>query len=368
VTNTTPMPEAERWTGPVPGLHDVYRARALIAPHLPRTPLLPAPALDRLFAARVYVKCENLLPTGAFKVRGGITLLSQLSQDERRRGVITASTGNHGQSIAYAGRMLGVRVVVGAPRGSNPLKVAAMRALGAEVVLEGRDFDEAREWVERTAAAEGYRYVHSANEPLLIAGVATASLEVMEDLPDADVILVPVGAGSGACGHCICGKALRPSLEVIGVQAEGANPVYRSLKEGGMVRLDRMQTFAEGIATRVPFALPLAILRRHLDEIVLVSDEEMRLAILLLAEAVRQTAEGAGAAALAAALRLRDRLRGRTIVVILSGGNIALQTLAEIYGDEARVRRAAGLLRGAGADVPGAGAAAGRPAVGRAER
>jgi len=358
----------QAWTGPLPTVHDVYRARRVIAPYLPRTPLVHAPALDRLLGARVYVKCENTLPTGAFKVRGGITLLSSLSPAERRRGVITASTGNHGQSIAYAGRLLGIPVVIGAPRESNPLKVAAMRALGAEVVLEGRDFDEAREWVERTAEQGGARYVHSANEPLLIAGVATASLEVMEEVPDVDVIVAPIGAGSGACGHCITAKTLSPRVQVIGVQAERANPVYRSLKEGGMVRLDRMETFAEGIATRVPFVLPMTILRRDLDDIVLVSDDEMKVAILLLAEAVRQTAEGAGAASLAAALRLRDRLGGKTVVLMLSGGNIPLQTLAEIYHDEARVRHAAGLLRGGGADAPARESAAPGPSpVGRSE-
>ena len=363
MTKTTLMSD-QPWAGPLPTVHDVYRARKTIAPYLPRTPLVHAPALDRLFGAQVFVKCENTLPTGAFKVRGGINLLSHLSTEERGRGVITASTGNHGQSIAYAGRLLGIRVVIGAPRESNPLKVAAMRALGAEVVLEGRDFDEAREWVERTAAHEGYRYVHSANEPLLIAGVGTASLEVMEEVPDVDVIIAPIGAGSGACGHCITAKALSPRVQVVGVQAEGANPVYRSLKEGGMVRLERMETFAEGIATRVPFALPVTILRRHLDDVVLVSDEEMKQAILLLAEAVRQTAEGAGAASLAAALRLRDRLQDKTVVLVLSGGNITLETLAEIYRDETRVRRAAGLLRGAGSDAPAPGASP----VGRTQR
>jgi threonine dehydratase len=344
VTKTTPM--SDLWPGPLPTLDDVYRARTVIAPHLPRTPLVRAPALDRLLHARVYVKCENTLPTGAFKVRGGINLLSQLGPDERRRGVITASTGNHGQSIAYAGRLLGIRVVIGAPQGGNPLKVAAMRALGADVVLEGRDFDEAREWVERTAERDGYRYVHSANEPLLIAGVATASLEVVDDLSEVDVIIAPIGAGSGASGHCIAAKALRPSVQVVGVQAEGANPVYRALKEGIMDSLDRVETFAEGIAARVPFALPVTILRKHLDEIVLVSDEEIRLAMLLLAEAARQTAEGAGAASTAAALRLRDRLRDKTVVLILSGGNVTLETLRETYQDEARVRRAVDLLRG----------------------
>jgi len=334
------------WSGPVPTIEDVLAARRVTAPHLYRTPLIHAPALDRILGARVYVKCENVLPTGAFKVRGGINLVSHLTPDERRRGVITASTGNHGQSIAYAARLFGVPAIIGAPEGANPLKVAAMRALGAEVVLHGRDFDESREWVERTAAAEGYRYVHSANEPLLIAGVGTLSLEVMEDLPEADVIIAPIGAGSGACGHCITAKTLSSRVSVIGVQAEGAPPVYRTLKEGRMVSLDRMETFAEGIATRVPFALPVTILSRLLDEIVLVSDEDLRRAIVFLGEAVRQTAEGAGAASTAAALRLGERLRGKTVVLILSGGNIPVEQLGEFYADRARVAAVASTLHG----------------------
>jgi len=337
------------WAGPLPTVHDVYAARRVIAPHLPRTPLIHAPALDRLLRGQVYVKCENTLPTGAFKVRGGINLISRLSPEERRRGVITASTGNHGQSIAYAARIFGVRAIIGAPKESNPLKVASMRALGADVVLEGRDFDEAREWVERTAREEGYRYVHSANEPLLIAGVGTISLEVIEDLPQVDVIIVPIGAGSGACGHCITAKALHPGVQVIGVQAQGAPSVERALREGRMASLDHMETFAEGMATRVPFALPITILRRYLDEIVLVSDEEMKQAILLLAEAVRQSAEGAGAASTAATLRLRERLRGRTVALMLTGGNITLDALAEIYGDRGRVDAVTDLLRGTAA-------------------
>ncbi|HYM69614.1 MAG TPA: threonine/serine dehydratase [bacterium] len=352
------------WTGPLPAIHDVLMARRVIAPHLPRTPLVHAPALDRALDARVYVKCENLLPTGAFKVRGGINLVHALSPDERRRGVITASTGNHGQSIAYAAHMFGVRATIVAPRGNNPLKVAAMRALGAEVVLEGRDFDEAREWAERTAEAGGLRYVHSANEPLLIAGVGTASLEVLEDVPDVDVIVVPIGAGSGACGHCIVAKALNPRVRVIGVQAEGANPVERSLREGRMVSLERMETFAEGIATRVPFALPLAILRAHLDEAVLVTDEEMRRAILVLAQAVRQTAEGAGAASTAAAFRIRERLRGKTVVLILSGGNITLDSLRDIYADPTRVDGVAGMLRTEGSETARAARDANAPEPG----
>jgi threonine dehydratase len=169
----------------------------------------------------------------------------------------------------------------------------------------------------------------------------------MEDLPEVDVIIAPIGAGSGACGHCITAKTLSSRVRVVGVQAEGAPPVYRTLQERRMVHLDRMDTFAEGIATRVPFALPITILSRLLDEIVLVGDEDLRRAIVLLGEAVRQTAEGAGAASTAAALRFgRQGLHGKTVVLILSGGNVPLEQLGELYADRARVAAVAALLRG----------------------
>src|SRR5207302_8327476 len=184
---------------------------------------------------------------------------------------------------------------------------------------------------------------------------------IMEDLPEAGVIIAPIGAGSGACGHCIAAKAISPRVQVIGVQAEGAAAVYRALRERRMVSVERIETFAEGLAARVPFALPVTILRGHLDEIVLVSDEELRDAILLLAEAVRQIAEGAGAASTAAALRLGDRLRGKTVVLVLSGGNITLETLAGIYRDEARIRRVAERLRARPEERPAGTSPSGDP-------
>jgi threonine dehydratase len=170
--------------------------------------------------AYVWVKHENHQPIGAFKVRGGVSLVSQLTDDERRRGVITASTGNHGQSVAYAADLFGVHAIICVPEQANPVKVESMRALGAEVVFHGRDFDEAREYCEKQATEHGYRYIHSGNEPLLIAGVATYTLEVLEARPDIEVIVVPVGGGSGAAGACVVTKAVRPSIEVIGVQSE----------------------------------------------------------------------------------------------------------------------------------------------------
>jgi threonine dehydratase len=202
-----------------------------------------------------------------------------------------------------------------------------MRRLGADVVLGGRDFDEARQWAEREAACRGYRYVHPANEPLLVAGVATVSLEVLEALPDVDVILVPIGGGSGASGHCLVAKALRPDVRVIGVQAEGAPSVYLSWKAGRAVETPAAATWAEGLATRTPFELTLGILQKHIDDIVLVSEEDMRHAVRFLLETQRQVAEAAGAASVAALRLLADRVRGRKVVCIVSGGNITMAQL-----------------------------------------
>src|SRR5918997_1910018 len=187
----------------VPTLADVLEARRRISPHLRPTPLYGYPALDQLLGAEIFVKHENHQPVGAFKVRGGVNLVSQLSMDERERGVIAASTGNHGQSIAYTGRLFGVPATICIPEGANPVKVASMRGLGAELVVHGRDYDEAREHCERLAREHGYRYVHSGNEPHLIAGVATETLEIHEQQPDVEAVIVPGGGGSGAAGACV---------------------------------------------------------------------------------------------------------------------------------------------------------------------
>jgi threonine dehydratase len=316
-----------RWD--VPTLDDVRAARERIAPHLRPTPLYGYPALDELLGLEAWVKHENHQPVGSFKVRGGVNLVSQLGAEERERGVITASTGNHGQSIAFAARTFGVRAIVCIPERANPVKVASMRGLGAELVQHGRDFDDAREHCERLAAEHGYRYVHSANEPHLIAGVGTETLELLEEQPDVDAILVPIGGGSGAAGACVVAKALRPDVQVIGVQSERAPAAYRSWREGRLVE-DRMETFAEGLATRTAFELTQQILREHLDEFVLVTDDELRVAQLAMIETTRNLIEAAGASPLAAALRLRDRLEGKRIALIASGGNVSPAQLLDV--------------------------------------
>jgi len=316
-----------------PTLADVLEARRRIAPHLGPTPLYSYASLNELLGADVFVKHENHQPIGAFKVRGGVNLISQLTDEERERGVITASTGNHGQSIAFAARLYGVRAIVCVPEQANPVKVASMRGLGAELVFHGRDFDEAREHCEALAVEHGYRYVHSGNEPLLIAGVGTATLEILEQEPRTDVIVVPIGGGSGAAGACVVAKGIDPGIEVIGVQSDAAPAAYLSWQQGRLVE-DRMETFAEGLATRTAFELPQSILRQSLDDFVLVSDDEIRSAQALMIETTRNLVEAAGAAPLAAALRLREELQGRRVVLIVSGGNVTREQLLEVLGRE----------------------------------
>ena len=313
----------------VPTLADVLEARRRISPHLRPTPLYGYATLNELLDAEVFVKHENHQPVGAFKVRGGVNLVSQLTAEERERGVVAASTGNHGQSLAYAARLFGVEATICLPESANPVKVASMRGLGAELVFHGRDYDEAREHCEQLAREHGYRYVHSGNEPLLIAGVATETLEILEQQRQIDVIVVPVGGGSGAAGACIVAKAVNPAVRVIGVQSEAAPAAFRSWQERRLVD-DRMETFAEGLATRTAFELPQRILWQLLDDFVLVSDDEIREAQALMIEATRNLVEAAGAAPLAAALRLRGQLMPRRIALIASGGNASREQLLDV--------------------------------------
>ena len=315
---------------PVPDLADVFAARLRIAPYLRPTPLYRYPALDVMTGAEVWVKHENHQPVGAFKVRGGVNLVSQLTADERRRGVIAASTGNHGQSVAYAADLFGVRAVICMPEQANPVKVESMRALGAEVLFYGRDFDEAREYCQKQATTHGYRYIHSGNEPSLIAGVATYALEILLAAPDTEVIVAPVGGGSGAAGTCVVANAVRPSVKVIGVQSEAAPAAYRSWQAGTLVE-DTTGTFAEGLATRTAFALPQRILRELLDDFVLVSEDALRSATRLMIEKTRNLVEPAGAAALAAVLSAPGRFAGRKVAIVCSGGNISPAQLTGLW-------------------------------------
>jgi len=313
-----------------PTLLDIYQARPRVYRAMRPSPLLRHPLLAQELGCDVYVKHENHNPTGAFKIRGGLNLVGSLSDEERRRGVISASTGNHGQSIALASRLAGVACTIVVPVGNNPEKNAAMRAYGAEVIEDGRDFDEARGRVEALQAERGLRYIHSANEPLLLAGVGTYALEIFEDLPDVDAIFVPIGGGSGACGCVMARTGLGSRAEVIGVQAERADAFTRSWRGPSRVVGERADTFAEGMATRVTFDLTFNMLKRELNDMVTLSEEEIAEGVRLALRATHNLAEGAGGASLMAAMKRRDALKGRKVVCVMSGGNLDTATLKRI--------------------------------------
>ncbi len=335
----------------LPTYKDIVAAREFIASYLPKTPLVRVAKISEELRCDYYAKLENLQPVGAFKVRGGVNLIGNevstaggsgcvddannatgpVNNSTEQTTLITASTGNHGQSIAYAGRLFGTRVIIYAPAENvNESKMEAMRDLGAEVRLHGRDFDEARLECERVAREEGYRYVHSANEPKLIAGVGTIALEIFEDLPDVDVIIVPAGGGSCASGNCIVANKVNPRVRVIAAQSEAAPAMWHAWRNRTLDPYPTMKTEHEGLATRVPFELPNKILWELLADFVLVTDEEINEAIRLLARHARQVAEGAGAASLAAAIKLRDGLRDKKVVGIVTGGNIPLERFAAL--------------------------------------
>ena len=312
----------------IPEFKDVLLAQQRIRPYLPRTPLHSYPAVNALVGTEVYIKHENYQPVGAFKVRGGINLMSQLNPEERAQGVISASTGNHGQSVAFAAQLFGVKARIVVPEKANPGKVAAMRGMGAEVIFHGATFDKARLHCEALAQEHGYRYIHAGNEPLLIAGVATETLEMLEDQPGLQVIIVPIGGGSGAAGACIVARVVNPAIRVIGVQSEASPAAYESWRQRSLVEAPN-RTFAEGLATGTAFSLPQAILWEALDDFVLLRDEEILQAMVWMVERAHTLAEGAGATPLAAAYRLRNELKGRKVGLVCSGGNTSLEHLRQ---------------------------------------
>ena len=314
-------------------LLDILQARTHVYRYLKPTPLHHYPTLSKLIGAETWIKHENHQPVGAFKVRGGLHLAATLTEEQKKGGLYTASTGNHGQSIAFAARAFGIAATIAVPTGANKGKVAAMRGLGAEVIEHGQDFDTAREWIKNIAQEKGGYFVGPTDEPL-IRGVGTYGLEIMEDLPEVDVIIVPVGAGSGACGTAIAAKTIKPEVKVIGVQSAQAPTQQKSWLSGTMKQAD-MKTIAEGLATRVPFSNTQVLMRKYLDDFILVDDSAIEQAVFLLLEHTHNIAEEAGAASLAAALSMQASLAGKNIVMVMSGGNIAsvrLQSILKEYG------------------------------------
>ncbi len=310
----------------------MLRAWPVVHRHLSRTPLYRYPLLSARLGFDAYVKHENHLPIGAFKVRGGVNLFANLSDAERRRGVVTATRGSHGLSVAWAARHFGSRAVIYVPKRNNPEKNAIMQAMGAELCEHGEDFDEAFQEAMARAENDGMRYIHVANDPLLIAGVGTYAMEIAEDLPDADVVIVPVGGGSGLAGTVLTLRTLRPDVEIVGVWAERADALYQSIEKGELTTIDSADTFADGLATRSAFEVPFEIVKDQVDRMVRVSEDDMKMAVRMALETTHNVAEGAAAAAYAAAEKLHQELAGKRVVLIHTGQNIDRDTLRWALG------------------------------------
>jgi threonine dehydratase len=303
-------------------LQEMRRAHEVVLQALRPTPALNWPLLDERLGAEAVVKHENHLPTGAFKVRGGLTYVDALIKREpATRGIISATRGNHGQSLAFAGKRAGLRVTILAPQGNSTEKNAAMRALGAELIEFGRDFQAAREEAMRLATSRGLHMVPSFHRDLAL-GVGTYALELLSERSDLDVLYVPIGQGSGICGCIAARDSLGLKTEIVGVQSTEAPAYALSFAAGHAVPTNSADTLADGMATRVPDEEALALIRKGAARITLVSDDEIAAAVRAYWTDTHNLAEGAGAAALAAATKERSRLQGRKVGLVLSGGNI----------------------------------------------
>jgi threonine dehydratase len=317
-------------------LEDVKAARERLRPHLAETPLRSYELLDEAVGGgiRVLVKHENFQPTGAFKVRNGLSALTALPLDERRRGVVAATRGNHGLGLAWAGARLETPVTVCVPLGNNPEKNAAVRALGARLVEEGRDYDDSLAAAQRFSRESGLHMVHSTNDATVVAGAGTIALELLEQAPELDALVFSVGGGSQAVGGLTVARALRPGLPVYGVQAAGASAIHDSWHAGRPLSKPSAETFADGLATRSTYALTFEALREGLAGFVTASEAEIAEAVRLAHRATHTLVEGAGAAGLAGLLKLRDALAGKTVGVVFSGANIDRETLRRVLAGE----------------------------------
>ena len=317
-------------------LDDVQSARKRISPYLQPTALRQYEPLNVVVGSgiQVLVKHENHNPTNAFKVRNGISAMTMLSSEERQRGVIAATRGNHGQGLAYAGKLLGVPVTICAPVGNNPEKNEAMRGYGAELIEAGRDYDEALVKVEELTEQRGLTMLHGTNNRHILAGAGTITLEMVEQEPELDAMVIAIGGGSQAVGALTVLKSLRPEAKVYGVQASGAAAIYESWKAGEPVTWPTADTFADGVATRSTYELTFPALLEGLAGFVTVDDSEIAEAVRILLRTTHNLVEGAGACGLAGIMKLRDELAGKKVGIILSGGNMDRETLRKVVCGE----------------------------------
>ena len=312
-------------------LQDVQAARERVAEHIYLSPCARSETLSRATGTQAYLKLDNLQMTGAYKERGALNKLLSLSPAERAKGLIAASAGNHAQAVAYHAGRLGITTTILMPEGTPLLKVANTRGHGARVVLHGSNYDEAYAEARRLEQVEQLTFIHPFDDAAIIAGQGTVALEILEQVPDLDAVLVPVGGGGLVSGMAVALKALRPAVKVVGVETEVLPCMLASLEEGRLVTVDAATTLADGIAVKRAGELTFQHVREYVDEIVTVSEEEIASAILYLLEREKTVVEGAGAVAVAALLNHKVRgLEGRRVVAVISGGNIDVNVVARV--------------------------------------
>jgi len=309
---------------------EVRRAVPVLQGVVHRTPLDSSNTLSRMTGGRVYLKLENLQKTGSFKVRGAYYKISKLSPEEKRRGVVTASAGNHAQGVAYAAMVSGVKATVVMPEAASPSKISAARSYGANIILHGSFYDDAYRKAKMVEEETGAVFIHPFNDFHVISGNGTVGLEIVNDLPDVDVVIVPLGGGGLASGTASIIKYLKSNTKIIGVEAEAAPKFKESIKHGGIVEVNIRQSLADGLITRKPGDLTFTIASEVLDDVVTVSEDEIAMSMTLLMERAKIVTEGAGAASVAALLSGKIDVKGRKTAAIISGGNVDLTTLYRV--------------------------------------
>ncbi|EOR20023.1 MULTISPECIES: threonine ammonia-lyase [Clostridium] len=309
----------------------IEETREKIKDVINKTPILYSPTFSKLSNCSVYMKCENLQVTGAYKIRGALNKIRSLSDDEKSKGVVCSSAGNHAQGVAYAAELLGVKSTIVMPRTTPYLKIQSTKDFGGEVVLYGNCYDDAFLKAKSIEENNNSVFIHPFNDINVIYGQGTIALEILEEMQDVDVILCPIGGGGLISGISLAAKEINPKIKIIGVQAEGANAMEQSFKNGSLVSLNSVNTIADGIAVKCPGDLTYRIIQEYVDDIITVSDKEIAEAFLILCEKHKLLAEASGAASLAALRKLN--MKDKKIVPIISGGNIDMITISSLIND-----------------------------------
>lgn len=309
---------------------EIFKARQVVERELQKTHLTFYKRLSDELQAQIYVKHENHLPTNSFKVRGAVNFMAHIPAEAEEHGVVVATRGNHGLAVAWAAQEKGIFCNVVVPEHNNPELNKTILAYGAQLIEHGADFYEAQDYAEELAESAGYYYLRQGNEPHLINGIATMGLEILEDLPEVDVIVMPIGGGTGCAAIAKVIAGINPRVALIGVQAERMPSFYQSWQKGEKVIVASADTVADGLAARSVFEVPYAILKNSIANVVLLSEKELQQGVRLALQYTQNLAEVAGAAALAATFKLRRDLAGKKVVVVMTGGNLSVDRLAQV--------------------------------------